>query len=155
MELIFKLMTSKKWLRFVGDRGIRTMEDARRYFEEKMGKKEGELDLPKHVIIDAISGAKVGTSSLHDRDGVDGLDIGCAILEEFERMGYATAGTETMIQRAFDEFDVEKVSAITLEENKGSCRVLEKLGFKSDEYIQLPNETIPLKLYVLRREDWK
>lgn len=147
--LLFELMTGNTWLTHIGDKGIKTVADARQYILDKM-----HPDLPvkgfvNHVIIDPETQVEVGTCSLHDREGVEGLDIGYAILEAHEGKGYATAAAQKMIDLAFDDHKVERVSAITTEDNKGSCRVLEKLGFIHDGHVQLPKSKERLKRYVL------
>lgn len=147
--LLFDLMTGKTWLTNIGDKGIGTLLDARQYIKDKMHPDLPEKGFVNHVIIDPDTKVEVGTCSLHDREGVEGLDIGYAILEAHEGKGYATAAAQKMIDLAFDDHQVEKVSAITTEENKGSRRVLEKLGFVHDGYVQLPNSKERLKQYVL------
>jgi ribosomal-protein-alanine N-acetyltransferase len=154
-QLLFDLMTTDKWMRFIGDRGINTIEDAIEYIENRMHPDLSIKGFVNHVIIEKHSGAKVGTCSLHNRAGVDGLDVGYAILEEHEGKGYAAAGAREMVKLAFNKHKADKVSAITIEENVGSCRVLEKLGFEFREFMFLPNDASELKLYALFKDAWE
>lgn len=148
-ELLYNLMTSEKWLKYIGDKGINSINDARKYILDKMHPDLKKKGFVNHVIIDPETRSAVGTCSLHDREGVDGLDIGYAILETYEGQGYASAGAQKMLELAFHEHHAEKVGAITTDENVSSCRVLEKLGFLHDGYIQLPGSDEQLRYYRL------
>ncbi|MFY0644344.1 MAG: GNAT family N-acetyltransferase [Bacteroidia bacterium] len=154
-ELLFRLMTTDQWLRYVGERGVTTKEDAKEYILRRMHRDLKVKGFVNHVIKDTTSQTEVGTCSLHNRPGVDGLDIGYAILEEYEGKGFATAGAKEMVNLAFNNYQIDKVSAVTIEDNIGSCRVLEKLGFQSEGFIFLPNDFTKLKLYVIYKENWQ
>ena len=73
---------------------------------------------------------------------------------EFEGNGYAHEGAKRMVQMAFEDYQQLQVSAITIEENIGSCRVLERLGFQHQSFLNLPDDEEELKLYVLKKEDF-
>lgn len=150
-QLLYDLMTANNWLSHIGDRGIKTLEDARQYISNRMHPDLHEKGFVNHVIIDSETREEVGTCSLHNREGVEGLDVGYAILEKYEGKGYATTSARMMVDLAFDEHDAEIVRAITTDSNIGSCRVLEKIGFKHDGYVQLPKGEEKLRLYVLLR----
>ncbi len=151
--LLFQLMTSEKWHKFIGDRGVNTIADAENYIRSKMDSDLSVKGFTNHVILDTKTGNEVGTCSIHNREGVDGLDIGYTILEEYEGKGYATAAASVMVDKVFNEYEVDKVSAITTDENIGSCRVLEKLGFNHQGYLQLPDSNEELRLYELKVEN--
>jgi RimJ/RimL family protein N-acetyltransferase len=153
-RILYKLMTTDKWIQFVGDRGVATLEDARRYIKNKMHPDLKVKGFVNHIIIDQLTQKEVGTCSLHNRRGVEGMDIGYAILEEYEGKGYATAGARAMVKLAFSKYHAKKISAITIEENVGSCRVLEKLGFEAHGFLFLPNDAAELKLYQLDKAKW-
>jgi RimJ/RimL family protein N-acetyltransferase len=148
--LLFQLMTSEKWLKYIGDRGINTLIDTENYIRSKMHSDLSVKGFINHVILDAETGDEVGTCSIHNREGVDGLDIGYAILEKYEGKGYATAAAGSMVNKAFNDYGIDKVSAITTDENVGSCRVLEKLGFKHQGYLKLSGSDEELRLYELK-----
>jgi len=154
-SLLYELMTADNWLAFIGDRGIKSVADAKQYIVDKMHPDLNVKGFINHVIIDSETKAEVGTCSLHNRIGVEGLDIGYAILESFEGKGYATTAAKKMVEMALNTYEVEKVSAITTDGNIGSCRILEKIGFHHHGDIKLAKSDEDLKLYVLRKKDWK
>ncbi len=146
---LYELMNSPTWHQMIGDRGVYSVEDALQYMQERMHPDLNEKGFVNHLMIEKETGIAVGTCSLHDRPGVAGIDIGYAILQEHEGKGYATEGAQAMVDLAFDQHQFKSVSAITTDENKGSCRVLEKLNFKHTSYIQLPGSTEKIRLYEL------
>ncbi len=150
-EFLFKLMNTQKWYDFIGDRGIKTVDDARQYIMNKMHPKLSEKGFVNHLMIDKTTNKIVGTCSLHDRDGVDGMDIGYALLPEFEGKGYASEGAQAMISLAFNVHQQKRISAITSDDNKQSYGLLEKLGFTQNGYIKLPNSDESIRLYILEK----
>ncbi|WP_421976352.1 GNAT family N-acetyltransferase [Roseivirga seohaensis] len=154
-QLLYDLMTAKKWLNYIGDRGIKTLEDAKQYILDTMHPDLQLKGFVNHVVIDSETKEEVGTCSLHNREGVEGLDVGYAILEKYEGNGYATTSAKMMVELAFNTHRAEVVRAITRDSNVGSCRVLEKVGFKHEGYVQLPKGEEQLKLYILPKKDWK
>ena len=105
-----------------------------------------------HVMTDRSTGQMVGTCSLHDREGIEGMDIGYALLPEFEGKGYATEGAGHMAKIAFEEYHQDRINAITSVENDSSGRVLGRLGFKLHSLIKLPGGDEELNLYRLEKE---
>ncbi len=150
-EFIYELMNTKAWFQFIGDRGIHSPEDAVKYMKDKMHPDLDVKGFVNHVMVEKSSGALVGTCSVHDRAGVKGMDIGYAILSQFEGMGYATEGAIEMVDLAFNTYQQTQISAITNDDNWGSASVLEKIGFTHQGYVKLPNLDLDLKLYVLNK----
>lgn len=151
-RFMLKLMNTEKWLLNIGDRKVNTEEDARRYINSKMGSQLSAKGFINHIMIDKKKSVAVGTCSIHDREGIEGLDIGYALLPEYEGLGYATEGATMMAQLAFKQFKQQKISAITKDQNFGSGKVLEKIGFQHQSYIRLPHEQEDLKFYALEKK---
>ena len=146
-EFLFELMTTEKWHQYIGDRGVHTLEDAENYIRTKMDPDIKNKGFINHVMIEKSTGEKVGTCSLHDREGVPGMDVGYALLPGFEGKGYATEGAGKMAKLAFDKYNQDKVYAITITENVGSIRVLENVGFEYVKDIQFPGGSDYIRLY--------
>lgn len=141
-------MNSPKWLDFIGDRNIRTTEDAEVYIQEKIISQFERVGFGNYVVIRKEDGAKMGACGLYDRPEMEGVDIGFAFLPEFEGQGYGTEAALRIKQAAVDDFGIELLKAITIERNVGSRKLLEKLGLEFEKYIRLPNDPEELMLYV-------
>lgn len=88
------------------------------------------LGYSTYTIIRKSDQKKLGTCGLYDREGIEGLDIGFALLPKFEGQGYAFEASRSLMHAAFHDFGLEQVSAITLEHNLASRKLLEKLGLQ-------------------------
>lgn len=147
---ILELMTSAKWLTNIGSRGIQTEKDAQIYIRQKMLPQLERLGFGNYTIIRKTDGAKMGTCSLCDREGLEGIDIGFAFLEEYEHLGYAFEATNRIKQAAFEDFLFTDLYAITTHENTSSQRLLEKLGMHWMTSVHIPNDPKELRLYHLK-----
>lgn len=144
-----ELMNAPNWIKYIGDRHIYSTKAAENYIQSKMSPILNEKGFINHIIIDIEKNQEVGTCSLHLREGMPGMDIGYALLPEFEGMGYASAAAVLMIKMAFEVYHQEKVYAITTDENINSCQLLLKLGFKKMSKITLNQGTESLRLFCL------
>ena len=70
--------------------------------------------------------------------GEGSAELGYWIAEEYWGNGFAFEASEVLVDRAFNELDVDRIYASYRCENAQSKRVLEKLGFKY--YSELINE---------------
>jgi len=88
-EFIFKLFNTPKWLKYIGDRNIKTVENARAYIKTVMLSQLRKLGYSSYTLVKKQDNVKVGTCGLYNREGLAGIDIGFALLPEYEGKGYA------------------------------------------------------------------
>lgn len=147
-EFIMKLLNEPGWLRYIGDKGIRTMDDAKGYITEgprAMYEREGfGLFLTERK----EDHAPIGLCGLIKRDGLEDVDIGFAFLSDYQSQGYAFEAARAMMELA-KNIGIKRVVAITTKDNESSSKLLEKLGMQLDGYVTLPNDTEKLKKYGL------
>jgi len=144
---IFKLMNTPKWLAYIGDRKIESEATAAAYIKERMLPQLERLGFSNYTCVRKVDGEKLGSCGLYDREGLEGVDIGFAFLPEHEGKGYAYEGSNRIMEAGIQKFNIEKISGITVLENKGSQRLLEKLGLTFQKMIRLPNDDEELMLY--------
>lgn len=154
-QFVCDLFNSAKFLQYIGDRKVRSAQDAEKYIEERMRPGSGGHVLVNYVMIRKEDGAKMGSCGLFNREGLDGVDIGFALLSDYERQGYAAEAAFRVRDAAFEEFDMKEIIAITDMENRASQALLEKLGLCREGTTTLPNEVQELFLYRLTEEQWK
>ncbi|HAA12094.1 MAG TPA: GNAT family N-acetyltransferase [Cytophagales bacterium] len=150
-EFIYELMNSPKWLKYIGDRNIRSVEDAATYIQERMLKQLERLGYSNYTVITKAGGEKIGSSGLYDREGLEGIDIGFAFLPQYEGKGYAFEASHRIKQAAFDDFDIEVLKAITIKDNVSSQKLLEKLGLVLEGTMRLPNDPEELLVYTIEK----
>jgi len=149
---VYRLMNTPAWLRYIGDRNIKTEEHAASYIKKKMLPQLERLGFSNYTVIRKDDGAKLGSCGLYDREGLDGIDLGFAFLPEYERQGYAFEAASCLLESAQEDFGLEKVLGITDRENLPSQKLLEKLGFRQEGSLRLPREQEEVLLYVFRHE---
>ena len=149
-EFLLELINTPKWIQNIGDRKVHTVAEAKQYIETKMLPQLKKLGYSNYVMIRQIDDKKVGTCGLYNREGLEGVDIGFALLPQFEKQGYAFEGATKMMDLAKNTFNLTQVSAITIKENKGSQKLIEKLGLQFQKTIKIPNDNANLLLYVLK-----
>lgn len=137
-DFILEIFNSPKALRFIGDRKIRTVDDALAFIRNRTLKQFTELGYGNYTVVTKGEGKKVGVCGLYKRPGLELVDIGYALLPEQEGKGYAVEASRAVQQAAKEVFGLDKLCAITHPENESSGRLLEKLGLRKIDQRQLP-----------------
>jgi RimJ/RimL family protein N-acetyltransferase len=146
-DLVLKLLNTPKWLRFVGNRNVYSISEAREYIKSRMLPQLERLGYSNYTIIRKKDGAKLGCCGLYDREGLEGVDIGYGLLPEYEKQGFAIEASKELLRAAKDEFGITKISGITSKDHFASQRLLEKLGMKCTGTVVLPDEEEELLVY--------
>lgn len=148
-SFILKLMNTPKWLAFIGDRGINTTEDAKNYIESKIITLYDEYGYGNFTVVRKLDNVVIGNCGLYNREGIDGVDVGFAFLPEYEGKGYGFESANKVKELATSHFNIKVIFAITVKENIGSQKLLEKLGLIYEKMIKLPGSEEDLMLYKL------
>ncbi|MBO9597275.1 MAG: GNAT family N-acetyltransferase [Cohnella sp.] len=147
---ILKLMTDPSWIRYIGDRNLKTVEDARDYIVrvalgsyERLGYGFYLVELKgEHELRTAI-----GICGLAKRDFMEDPDVGYAFLPAYWGKGYAYEATAGVLRYARDELGIERIAAITTPDNEASIRLLAKLGMRDEGLISYGDTKEEVKLY--------
>ena len=151
-DLIYQLMNTPKFIKYVGNRNINSIKDAVKYIRNKMLPQLRSDGYSNYSLIIKNNGEKIGTCGLYNRDGIDGVDIGFGLLPQYERFGYAHESSLRLMKAAFEEFKIEEIKAITSKDNISSQRLLEKLGLEIEGTTKLPNVNEELLLYKIEKQ---
>lgn len=144
---VLELFNSPKWLRYIGDRNVHSIEDAKAYISAKIYPQLQRLGYANYTVIRKSDGIKMGSCGLYDREGLEGIDIGFAFLPDFEGQGFAFEAARKVLDFADDVFGIERIRAITTHDNSASQKLLEKLGLTFKKNIKLPNDEEELLMY--------
>ncbi|WP_418510274.1 GNAT family N-acetyltransferase [Corallibacter sp.] len=150
-SFVFELLNTPKWKANIGDRQIHSIEDAEKYITQKMLPQLEKYGYSNYTVIIKETNTKIGSCGLYNREGIDGVDIGFAFLPEFEGYGYAFEAASRVKQAAFQDFSLNKISAITLPSNTSSIKLIEKLGLTFIEKVTIPNDDELLMLFTLNK----
>jgi RimJ/RimL family protein N-acetyltransferase len=146
-EFIFSLVNDPSWLRFIGDRGVRSVEDARAYILKGAMDSYSRHGFGLYLTVLKDSGAPVGICGLVKRETLDDVDIGFAFLPQFAGQGYACESAYAVMTHAKNDIGLKRVIAITHPENLASIRLLKKLGLAFERKIRVASDKDEIDLF--------
>jgi len=146
-KFIFELLNDPSWIQNIGDRNIRTLDDARSYIEKGPRASYEKNGFGLYLIALKETGESVGMCGLIRREGLEDVDIGYALLPKFWSKGYAVEAARATKAYAKDVVGLNRLVAIVDPANEGSIRVLEKIGLRYEKMVRLSADDIELKLF--------
>ena len=146
-EFILRLLNEPSFLQFIGDRGVRTPDDARRYLVNGPVASYERHGFGLYLVELKEGRVPIGMCGLIKRESLADVDVGFAFLPEFWSKGYAFESASAVMAHARGALGLGRVVAIVSPDNAGSIRVLEKLGFVFERMIQLPGDEAEIKLF--------
>jgi len=144
---IFTLLNDPGWLRFIGDRGVYTLDDARNYILQGPVAMYARHGFGLYLTARKQDNVAIGLCGLLKRDGLADVDIGYAFLPQFRGQGYAYEAAAAVMRYGKNGLGLARIVAITAPDNERSARVLEKLGLTFTEMITLPGDESAVKLF--------
>jgi RimJ/RimL family protein N-acetyltransferase len=145
---VLRLLNEPSWLRFIGDRGVRTLADAHRYLDDGPRKSYARDGFGLWCVVPRPTGPPVGMCGLIRRDALPDVDVGFAFLPEAWGRGYARESAAAVLDHARDVLGLRRILAITDPENEASIRVLERVGMRPEGTVRMPGESLDLLLFV-------
>lgn len=146
-DFILALLNDPDWLRFIGDRGVRTPDDARAYLLRGPIASYARHGFGLWRVERKEDGAPAGICGLVDRDGLDDVDVGFAFLPAFRGKGYAFEAASATLAHARDALGLSRVLAIVSPDNARSIALLEKLGLRFERTMTLPGDDEEVGVY--------
>jgi len=145
-EFILELLNEPSFLRFIGDKGVRTLADARNYILNGPINSYEQFGFGLYLTELKDSAMPIGMCGLLKRETLDHVDIGFAFRPEFWGRGYGLEAAKATLIHGRDVFGLKRILAITSPDNHGSIGLLEKLGFRFERLMKLTEDTPPVKL---------
>ncbi|MGI9107406.1 MAG: GNAT family N-acetyltransferase [Pyrinomonadaceae bacterium] len=146
-EFILELLNEPSFLRYIGDKGVRTDEDARRYILQGPIDSYRRFGFGLWLVELKESKAPIGICGLLKRDALTDIDIGFAFLPRFWSQGYAYESAAAVRDYAMNVLGLKRLVAVTNRDNAASIKVLEKLGLKFDRMVRLCDDEPEIKLF--------
>ena len=141
------LLNEPSYIRNIADRGVRDLEGAGRYIEERWQASYAQHGFGLWVVVHRTTGASMGLCGLVRRDGLDDVDLGYAFLPAFWGQGYAAEAACGVLAHAREVVGLSRIVAIVVPDNTASIRVLERLGMSAERTLRLPGEETDLMRY--------
>jgi len=147
-EFVLRLVNDPSFIENIGDRGIRSLEQATNYLLD------GPISSYRHhghgpymVVLKSVQ-APIGLCGLLKRVKFDDADLGYALLPEYWRQGYALEAASAVLDYAYDSLKLPRTLGLVSPDNTPSISLLEKLGFEFSELRQMKVDGPPTAVYV-------
>lgn len=154
---ILRLLNEPSFLENIGDRGVRTLDDARAYIRNGPMAMYERHGFGLFCVETKDSGARVGICGLLKRDTLPDVDVGFAFLPEYWGQGYAIEAASAVLAWARTAHGLTRIVAINSPGNDASVRVLDKLGMVLEGRVRMGNgdgtgDEVELRTTGVRRE---
>lgn len=152
-SFVLELLNDHGFIKNIGDRKIRTLEEARSYITEKILAQYVDKGFGMYLVAtrkgESANGKILGQCGLVKREGLETTDLGFAFLERYCGKGYGYESAKAVLGIAKKDLGLSQIAAITGQDNTASQKLLTKLGLKYLRTIQLPKIDEPCLYYEL------
>lgn len=146
-EFILDLLNQPSFIKYIGDRGVRTVSEAIDYIESRFAESYEKFGFGMWAVELKETGTPMGICGFVRRDSLPDADIGFAFLPQYCSQGYAFESADASMDYGKNVLSLRRVLAITSQDNESSGRLLEKINFKFERLIKLPHDAEELKLF--------
>ena len=146
-EFILDLLNQPSFIKYIGDRNVRSVAGAVEYIESRFASSYRQFGFGMWAVELKETETPIGICGFVKRDSLPDADIGFAFLPQFEKKGYAFESAAAAMKYGRDVLGLKRVLAITSQDNESSGRLLEKLNFKFESLIILLPDAEELKLF--------
>lgn len=144
---ILELLNDPDWLRHIGDRGVRTLDDARGYINDGPLAMHARYGFGLDAVTLRGDGTPIGLCGLLRREELEDPDLGFAFLPAHRGRGLAREAALATLAHAAQALGLRRIVAITAPGNAASIRLLESLGFRFERTLRLHDDAEELRLY--------
>jgi len=146
-EFILTLLNEPSFLRYIGDKKVRNLDDARQYILNGPVASHERHGFGLNCVELRESRTPIGMCGLLKRDELPDPDIGFALLPDFWNKGFAFEAAEAVLKDARERLKIQRILAITSLDNEASINLLQRLGFRFEEVVQLSPNGEQLRLF--------
>ncbi len=147
--MMLSLLNDPGWLRFIGDRSVRTMEQARTYLENGALENYRRLGYGFYCVELKSDQTPIGMCGLTQRDYLDAPDLGFALFADYAGHGYAKEAAAAVLHYAKQTLRLKRVLATTRLDNAASIKVLGAIGMQLEQVILHPDGDRELNLFAI------
>lgn len=146
---IRELVNDPGWLRFIGDRGVRSLEDARAYIRKGPMAMYEAFGFGLYAVEQLGEGGPIGLCGLVKRESLPEVDLGFAFLPRYRGQGFAREAARAVLAEARERFALARLLAIAAPDNVASIRLIEALGFRFERVMRLSPEDSGTRVYAI------
>jgi RimJ/RimL family protein N-acetyltransferase len=144
---VVELLTQPSFLKNIGDRGVRNVDDARRYLREGPMTMYDQYGFGLWRASRRSDDVFVGMCGLLKRDILPDVDVGYAFLPEHWGQGYAFEAANATVELGARKFGLKRIIGVVSDHNAASIRVLEKVGMRFERMYPMHPGEPEVRLY--------
>lgn len=144
---ILALLNEPSFLRYIGDKGVRTEADAEQYIMQGPMASYERFGFGLYCVRLKEVETPIGICGLLRRDTLPDVDLGFAFLPDYWGKGYALEAAAATLAYGKTALGLTRIVAITAPDNEASIRLLEKLGMRFERMMQLTPDAPAVKLF--------
>lgn len=144
---MYALMNDPAYLRFIGDKGIRTVSDARKYILNGPAHSYEHYGYGLYLTELKKRGEPIGICGLVNRESLEDVDIGFAFLPQYWAQGYAHESAAAVIEYGKNIIGLKRIVAVTAADNQSSIRLIEKIGMRFEKMTSVFADQPDVKLF--------
>jgi RimJ/RimL family protein N-acetyltransferase len=152
-DLMLAIWNDPAFIHFVGDRGVRTLDEARDAMQGGVLKLYRDFGYGPYRVAQKGTDVAMGICGLFKRDILEYPDIGYGLLPAFCGSGFAFEAAQAVVRHARDHMKLAELCAIVTAEHSRSIHLLEKLGMVAGESIRMPDDDEDVVLYAIGLRD--
>jgi RimJ/RimL family protein N-acetyltransferase len=134
---VLELLNEPSFLRYIGDKGVRTLDDARNYILTGPVASYQRYGFGLYLVLLKEGEVPIGMCGLLKRDTLPDVDVGYALRPAYWSRGYAFEAASATLTHGREAFGLRRIVAITSPDNASSKALLEKLGMRYEETLSL------------------
>ena len=145
---ILTLLNEPSFLRFIGDKNVRTLADAQQYLVTGPIASYNIHGFGIMLVELKDTNIPIGMCGLIKREDLPAPDVGFAFIPDYWRQGFAFEAATAIMNDARERLKLTNILAIVNPDNESSIKLLERLGLKFErikgdvKLYALPNQPV-------------
>ena len=145
---ILQLLNEPDFIRYIGDRQVRTLDDARLYIQDGPVASYARHGFGLYVVESRENSTSIGICGLLKRAYLEHVDVGIALSATSRGQGYGSEAMSAVLRHGHEVLELGRIVAITAPDNQDSIRLLGRLGFTFERMIRTPDSDRETRLFV-------
>jgi RimJ/RimL family protein N-acetyltransferase len=147
-SFVLTLLNEPSFLRFIGDKKVRNLDDARQYLLNGPIASYNVHGFGILLVELKDTNIPIGMCGLIKREELPEPDIGFAFIPDYWRQGFAFEAATAVMNDARERLKLTNILAIVNPDNESSIKLLERLGLKFErvkgdvKLYALPNQPV-------------
>jgi RimJ/RimL family protein N-acetyltransferase len=146
-EFVFRLVNEPSFLANIGDKGVRTLADAREFILDGPWRRNQKPGYGQFLVELKPDGIPIGVCGLLYRERLDVTDIGCAFLPRYWRRGFAFEAATGVMEYGRTSLGITKIVGLTHKDNLASIGLLERFGMTFERTVKMSDDDPGTALY--------